>query len=78
MELRLSDGDSLPVGDGVFDAVFANMYLHHAPDPAAAIIELARVLKPGGGWYSQIWINTTTIGCVQRWPTCGTASRAPK
>jgi hypothetical protein len=25
-----------------------NMYLHHAPDPGAAILELARLLKPGG------------------------------
>jgi len=30
------------------DAVFANMYLHHAPDPAGAIQELARVLRTGG------------------------------
>jgi len=30
------------------DAVFANMYLHHCPDPAAAIVEMVRVLKPGG------------------------------
>ncbi|MGE5618831.1 MAG: arsenite methyltransferase [Sphingomonadaceae bacterium] len=48
VELRLSEGASLPLPDGVLDAVFANMYLHHAPDPAAAIVEMARVLKPGG------------------------------
>ncbi len=48
VELKLSEGASLPVAAGSFDAVFANMYLHHAPDPAAAIAELARVLKPSG------------------------------
>jgi SAM-dependent methyltransferase len=30
------------------DAVFANMYLHHVEDPAGAIAEMARLLKPGG------------------------------
>jgi ubiquinone/menaquinone biosynthesis C-methylase UbiE len=47
-ELRESLGDRLPLPDGTLDGVFANMYLHHAPDPAGAIKELARVLKPGG------------------------------
>jgi len=48
VELRQSPGDRLPVPDGALDAAFANMYLHHAPDPASAIKELARTLKPGG------------------------------
>ncbi len=48
VELREAAGDQLPVPDGTFDGVFANMYLHHAPDPAKAIKELTRVLKPNG------------------------------
>ncbi len=48
VELRVSEGSRLPLPDGCLDAVFANMYLHHTPDPAAAVVELARVLKPGG------------------------------
>jgi ubiquinone/menaquinone biosynthesis C-methylase UbiE len=48
VELRQSPGDHLPLPDGALDAAFANMYLHHAPDPAGAIKELARVLRPGG------------------------------
>lgn len=48
LTLRQADGVALPVKDARFDAVFANMYLHHAADPAAAIIEMARVLRPGG------------------------------
>jgi len=48
VELRVSEGNCLPLADGSLDATFANMYLHHTPDPAAAIAELARVLKRGG------------------------------
>jgi arsenite methyltransferase len=39
---------SLPIPTDSVDAAFANVYLHHAPDPATAIAEMTRVLKPGG------------------------------
>jgi arsenite methyltransferase len=42
------DGLSLPLADNSLDVAFANMYLHHMPDPLAAIRELARVLRPAG------------------------------
>lgn len=48
VDYRLADGAALPFEDGTLDAVFANMYLHHCPDPEAAIKEMVRVLKPGG------------------------------
>ncbi len=47
-EFHLADGQSLPFPNGSLDAVFANMYLHHCPDPLAAIHEMVRILKPGG------------------------------
>lgn len=48
VELIEAPGHKLPMSDGSLDAVFANMYLHHVPDPAVAIAEMGRVLKPGG------------------------------
>lgn len=48
VRLQLTDGRTLPAPDNSFDAVFANMYLHHAPDPQTAMAEMARILKPGG------------------------------
>jgi ubiquinone/menaquinone biosynthesis C-methylase UbiE len=43
-----ADGQALPLDDASVDAAFANMYLHHCPDPAGAIREMVRVLRPGG------------------------------
>jgi arsenite methyltransferase len=48
VEFREATGDQLPVSGETFDGVFANMYLHHAPDPLATIREMARTLKPNG------------------------------
>ena len=46
--LKQAEGQAIPFPDESVDGVFANMYLHHAPDPAAAIREMVRLLKPGG------------------------------
>jgi len=48
LEFHTADGLSLPLPDSSVDAVFANMYLHHCPDPMAAIQEMVRILRPGG------------------------------
>lgn len=43
-----ADASVLPFDDGAFDAVIAMHMLYHVPDPAVAIAEMHRVLKPGG------------------------------
>jgi ubiquinone/menaquinone biosynthesis C-methylase UbiE len=48
VEFHEADGLSLPLPDASVDAVFANMYLHHCPDPLAAIREMVRIMRPGG------------------------------
>lgn len=39
---------ALPFPDGTFDALFAGALLFHLADPAAALAEFRRVLRPGG------------------------------
>jgi len=46
--VRLADMYRLPLADGGFDVVVLQMVLHYAEDPAAALAEAARVLRPGG------------------------------
>ncbi|MEW6236493.1 MAG: metalloregulator ArsR/SmtB family transcription factor [Candidatus Omnitrophota bacterium] len=48
IELREGEIDELPLKNEEVDAAFAGLVLHHAPDPAAAIAEMARIVKPGG------------------------------
>jgi ubiquinone/menaquinone biosynthesis C-methylase UbiE len=48
IEYHEADGASLPFPDQSLDAIFANMYLHHSPDPLSAIREMVRTLRPGG------------------------------
>ncbi|MFG1806672.1 class I SAM-dependent methyltransferase [Streptomyces sp. NPDC049040] len=43
-----ADGARLPLRTGAFDAVLAAGLVHHLPDPAAGLRELARVTRPGG------------------------------
>jgi ubiquinone/menaquinone biosynthesis C-methylase UbiE len=45
---HLADGTTIPLESDSMDAVFANMFLHHCPDPFVAIQEMTRILKPGG------------------------------
>lgn len=46
--VRQADMYRLPLGDALFDTVVLQMVLHYAEDPAAALAEAARVLRPGG------------------------------
>jgi len=48
--VRLAAGelDNLPLPDDSVDVAVANIVLHHAPDPARMLAEMARVVRPGG------------------------------
>ena len=48
--IRFARGDakSLPFPDGRFEAVLSNTIVHHIPDPALALAEMARLVAGGG------------------------------
>jgi len=46
---------ALPFGDGSFDVVYSFKVLPHVPDLAAALIEIDRVLRPGGRAFVEVY-----------------------
>jgi len=48
VDLRRGDLEDLPIDDALLDAATMMLVLHHVTDPARALAEVARVLKPGG------------------------------
>lgn len=62
VEFHLADAAHLPFGDGSFGAVLSVFALIFAPDPAAAMTELARVLTPDGRILVSAWLPGGGVG----------------
>jgi ubiquinone/menaquinone biosynthesis C-methylase UbiE len=48
VELRRGELEAIPVDDSYLDAATMMLVLHHVPEPARALADVSRVLKPGG------------------------------
>jgi ArsR family transcriptional regulator len=48
VDVRRGELEALPIQDAELDAATLLLVLHHLPEPAEALAEAARVLKPGG------------------------------
>ena len=56
-----ADVGDLPFADGSFDLVVSFTGLHCFPDPARAVVELCRVLRPGGVITGSALLNDTGL-----------------
>jgi ubiquinone/menaquinone biosynthesis C-methylase UbiE len=78
--ITVADGTAelLPADDGSFDAVVASLMLCSVPDPAVALAEMRRVLRPGGELRFMEHVSAESPGQrrIQRladatfWPAC--------
>ncbi|GAB2771350.1 class I SAM-dependent methyltransferase [Nocardioides salsibiostraticola] len=58
---QIADVEALPYDDNSFDLVVSFTGLHCFPDPARAVIEMVRVLKPGGVISGSAILNDTGL-----------------
>jgi len=49
------DATALPYGDAAFDAAVMALVIFFVPDPARAVAEMARVVRPGGSVSAYAW-----------------------
>jgi ArsR family transcriptional regulator len=48
VDVRQGELEAMPIEDGELDAAMMSLVLHYSADPARALTEVARVLRPGG------------------------------
>ena len=61
VELRDADVGRLPFDDGEFDLVQSFAGLHCFPNPRKAVLEIARVLKPGARFTGSVFLTGTGL-----------------
>jgi SAM-dependent methyltransferase len=57
-EFQLGDAQALPFPDGSFDIAIMALVVAFLPDPAKAVAEMARVVRPGGWVATYMWDAT--------------------
>jgi SAM-dependent methyltransferase len=55
VEVQRASAESLPFGDGAFDAALAQLVVHFMADPVAGLREMARVTRPAGVVAACVW-----------------------
>ncbi|MBV9811201.1 MAG: class I SAM-dependent methyltransferase, partial [Acetobacteraceae bacterium] len=53
--VRQADATALPFPDAAFDRALSSLVLHFVSDPLRAVVEMRRVLRPGGVAAAAVW-----------------------
>jgi SAM-dependent methyltransferase len=54
-KFEVGDAQKLSFGDGIYDVAIMALVLSFVPDPAKAVAEMARVVRPGGWVATYMW-----------------------
>jgi len=63
---RVADARALPVEDGAFDAAVSGLVLNFIPDPAQALAEMGRAVRPGGIVAAYVWDYAEEMQLMRR------------
>ncbi len=68
MHFYVADATRLSCTNNCFDAVVISCALHIMPEPEAALVEILRVLKPGGLLYcpTYLWAENSAFGQMRQ------------
>jgi ubiquinone/menaquinone biosynthesis C-methylase UbiE len=61
VEVQSADVEKLPFEDGEFDLVQSFAGLHCFPNPRKAVLEIARVVRPGGRFAGSVFLTDTGL-----------------
>jgi SAM-dependent methyltransferase len=61
VEVQSADAEDLPFEDGEFDLVQSFAGLHCFPNPRKAVLEIARVVRPGGEFKGSVFLTGTGL-----------------
>jgi SAM-dependent methyltransferase len=64
VDVQSADVENLPFADGEFDLVQSYAGLHCFPNPRKAVLEIARVVKPGGHFKGSVFLTGTGLRYV--------------
>ena len=64
LDVRCMDAMQMTFADNSFDFVHSRSVFHHIPEPAVAMKQVARVLRPGGVALLSFHLYTSETGCL--------------
>jgi ubiquinone/menaquinone biosynthesis C-methylase UbiE len=65
IHLQWCDAKRMPFADATFDVVMSNSIVHHIPEPFAVLVEMARVVKPGGLLFVRDLLRPDSLASLQ-------------
>jgi ubiquinone/menaquinone biosynthesis C-methylase UbiE len=66
VRLWVGDATAIPVPDASYDAVFDFGIIHHVPEWRSALVQIRRVLRPGGRFYAEEVLRPLIVHPVVR------------